>query len=150
MRTPHYLAGGIGAYAAPVSEEPSVIVSVQKLGNGYMIELQTNPKQPERPPVKHAPNPFAGLDPDELVDQIIDGFGSLARSINDKSAGEDWKSDDNRKNVRDAFRLMFPSMSSHIDDAVSTELPPVYIEPRHERLVFETKEKLFEYLTSNL
>lgn len=145
---PAYIAGA--QYLSPTSEEPSVVVSVQKLENGYMLELRTNPKQPKPRVVKRTPSPYVGQDPEELIDQILDGMSAVVRTINDKGAGEDWKDEDNRRQVREAFRIMFPSMASQIDQAVSDEPEPVYIEPQHERLVFETKEKLFEYLTKNL
>lgn len=147
---PQYVTGGMGAYLSPQSEEPSVVVSVQKLGNGYMLELRTSPKRPPLPRPVHVPSPFAGQDPDELIDRMIDGLGGLVRSINDKGAGEEWKDEENRKQVRDAFRVMFPSLTGNIDRMVSDEPVQVYEEPRHEQLVFETKEKLFEYLTKNL
>ena len=147
---PQYVPGGIGAYLSPQSEEPSVVVSVQKLGNGYMLELRTNPPRPKPRIVKYTPSPFVGQDPDELIDQILDGMSAIIRTINDKGAGEDWKDEENRKQVRDAFRIMFPSIASQIDRSVSDEPETTYEEPRHEQLVFETKEKLFEYLTKNL
>lgn len=145
---PAYLPGS--SYVAGFSEEPSVVVSVQKLGNGYMLDLRTNPKRPPLPRPVHVPSPFVGQDPDELIDQILDGMSAIIRTINDKGAGEDWKDEENRKQVRDAFRIMFPSIASQIDRAVSDEPETTYEEPRHEQLVFETKEKLFEYLTKNL
>lgn len=82
---------------------------------------------------------------------MIDGMGALIRSINDKGAGEDWKDSDDRKQVRDAFRVMFPGMSSQID-RLTSDLEDVasYEPPRHENLVFESKERLVEYLTKNL
>ena len=146
--SPAFLPGS--SYVAGFSEEPSVVVSVQKLGNGYMLDLRTNPKRPPLPRPVHVPSPFAGQDPDELIDRMIDGLGSLVRSINDKGAGEHWKDEDDRRQVREAFRIMFPGLTSSVDRLVSDEPEPTYEEPRHEQLVFETKEKLFEYLTKSL
>lgn len=143
-----YLPGS--SYVAGFSEDPSVIVSVQKLGNGYMLDLRTNPKRPPLQKPVHSPSPFVGQDPDELIDRMIDGLGGLVRSINDKGAGEDWKSEESRQQVREAFRIMFPGLTSNVDRLVADEPEVPYEEPRHEQLVFETKEKLFEYMTKNL
>ena len=140
----------IGRYPLGGNGEPSVVVQVQKLGNGYVINLRTNPPYPKRRPIARVPSPFVGQDPDELIDRILDGLSAVVRTINDQGAGELWKDEDNRKQVREGFRIMFPSMAATIDSAVSDEPEPVYEEPRNEQLVFETKEKLLEYLTKNL
>lgn len=142
---PAYLAVGSG-----YGDGPSVFVSVEKLGNGYQIDLRTNPPRPKPRVVAHAPSPFVGRDPDEIIDQIIDGLGSLVSSIQDKGAGEDWKDGEHRVKVRETFRVMFPSMARQIDDVVSDEPEPVYEEPRHEQLVFESKKSLMEFLEKNL
>jgi hypothetical protein len=147
-----YIPGGVGAYLTPEfsNKAPSVLIDIQKLENGYMLTLTTNPEQPKPRIVKHTPSPFVGQDPDELIDRVLDGLSALVRTINDKGAGEDWKDDENRKQVRDAFRVAFPNLSNQIDQAVSDEPVPQYVEPRHEQLVFETKQKLFEYLMKEL
>lgn len=136
--------GYLGA-AMPGSGRPSVSVGIGKVGNGYIVKLQTSPVQPKPP--RLAPSPFVGMDPDELIDRILDGMGALIRTVNDKGAGEDWKDGDDRKQVREAFRVMFPDMARKVDRAIE---PVEYIEPRYEHLVFESKEDLLEYLKTNL
>jgi hypothetical protein len=144
--------GGMGAYLSPAfsSKAPSVVIDIQKLENGYMLTLTTNPEQPKPRVVERQTSPFVGQDPDEIIDKMIDGFGAVIRAINDKGAGESWKDDEDRAQIREAFRVMFPGVSRQIDQVVSDEPVPQYIEPRHEQLVFETKQKLFEYLMKEL
>lgn len=144
---------GVGDYipAAPsLGVGPKLEVNIAKLGNGYTLALQVHPEPPKRRKVQHTPSPFVGQDPDELIDKILDGMSALIRTINDKGAGEDWKDGGDRKQVREAFRVMFPGMATQIDRAVSDEPPPTYQEPRYEQLVFESKEKLIEFLTKEL
>lgn len=122
---------------------PSVSVKVDKLGNGYVISLQTHPKSP--PSVVLRQNPFEGMDPDELIDKLIDGMGALLRTIHDEGAGENWKDSDDRSQVREAFRVMFPQMARSVDQSVAS-----YEQPRYDNLVFQSKKDLMEYLDKNL
>lgn len=143
---------GVGAYLNPTSVGiplvPTVTVSIGKIDNGYVLKLNTIPKR--RAPRVVAP-PFAGMDPDEMIDKIVDGMGALIRSINDKGAGEDWKTDEDRAKVREGFKAMFPNLVPppvHADDvaiAVGEDLAP-----RSESRVFESKIDLIKYLTENL
>ena len=124
---------------------PSVSVSVQlaKVGNGYTIQLQTHPPMPSaRPP---GPTMFEGMDPDEMIDKMIDGIGALMRTIHDKGAGEDWKASEDRAQVREAFRVMFPPLANKADRAVVQ-----YVPPRYDNLVFQSKKDLMDYLDRNL
>jgi hypothetical protein len=119
---------------------PSVVIAIQKLGNGFVTTLQTNPTPAavqQGPPIEEA-------DPDEQLDQLIDGLGAFFREINDKGAGEGWKEGEDRQKVRAAARLMFPQFSGQIARYTKSE------RPRYEQLVFESKDMLLEYLTKNL
>jgi hypothetical protein len=134
---PAYLVGN-----APHRGHPSVVIDIQKLGNGFVVTLQTNPK----PPVVQQGPPVEEVDPDEQLDRLIDGIGAFLREINDKGAGEGWKDGEDRQKVRAAARLMFPSVlgSGRVAHYTTQE------KPRYEQLVFESKDMLLEYLTKNL
>lgn len=140
---------GMDGYLSSVGVGPghssTVDVSISKVGNGYTVQLQTSPPPPKPP--KFQPSPFVGMDPDELIDRILDGMSALIRTVNDKGAGEDWKDGDNRKQVREAFRVMFPEMARKVDLAVESI---EYVTPRQDSLVFETKVALMKYLNENL
>ncbi len=124
----------------PYQSAPSVSIGIQKLGNGFVTTLQTNP------PVVHTHRaPVGGdLDPDEALDHLIDGIGAFLREINDKGAGEGWKDGEDRQKVRAAARLLFPQFSS----PTVPEEPQEH--PRYEQLVFESKAAMIEYLNKNL
>ena len=141
----------ISSYAPGTQRLPSVVVSVNKVGNGYSLALQTNPKRRMPRAVSPVENPFEGKDPAELIDNMIDGMGALIRAINDKGAGDgDWKGEDDREKVREAFKVMFPGMARNIQQLTEASDEEPQEEPRFESLVFETKKSLMEYLEKNL
>jgi hypothetical protein len=128
-----------------VSAAPSVSVKIQKVGNGYTLQLTTNPP---RPPVAYGaePSPFDGMGQDEIIDKLVDGAGALLGRLHDAGAGESWRDDEDRQQVREAFKLMFPGVARQF--AHPPGPPPV--ESRHESLVFETKAKLMEFMEKEL
>lgn len=125
---------------------PLMNISIEKLGNGYVLSLTEYPKMPE--PTVPAPSPFEGLEPDELIDKMIDGVGALIRAINDKGAGEHWKDEEDRVQIREAFKVMFPQLARQADRLAGD--PSQYQPPRSEQRVFESKDVLVEYLVKNL
>lgn len=127
------------------SPPPSVSVKIQKLGNGYTLQLTTNPP---RPPVAYGaePSPFEGMEQDEIIDKLVDGAGALLGRLHDIGAGESWKDDAEREQVREAFKIMFPGVARQF----SRPAGPPPVESRYESLVFETKEKLMEFIEKEL
>ena len=119
-----------------------MVVQISKVDNGYTLNLQE--QLPREPVVPDFQNPFEGMDPDEIVDKMINGMGAVIRTINDKGAGESWKDDEDRQAVREAFKVMFPGLARSIRPP---RMPKV---PRYEDRVFESKETLLKYLTENL
>jgi hypothetical protein len=139
-----YLAGG-PEYVTGYANRPTVTVQIAKVGNGYTLQLTTNPKRFPAA-VAPEPSPFEGMSPDEVIDKMVDGAGAVLRRIHDAGAGEDWKEDGDRQQVREAVKAMFPGIARQIER--SQEPPP---EPsRHESLVFETKAKLMEFIEKEL
>lgn len=124
---------------------PTVYVELRKVDNGYTIQLRTDPP---RPPIRPEDfqGPYDGMDPDEIIDRMVDGLGAMVRTINDKGAGESWKDGDDRQQVREAFKIMFPQFARHAERIVRP--PPE--QPRQEHRVFETKKSLMDYLEKNL
>ena len=125
---------------------PSISISIEKVGNGYTLGLQTFPPPPKRRPP--STSPFAGMETGEVVDRVIDSIGMLSRAINNKGAGEDWKGDEEREKLREGFRALFPGVYNQIEQAV--EPPEIQVQPRAESLVFESKIALLEFLTKEL
>jgi len=124
----------------PYQSAPSVSIGIQKLGNGFVTTLQTNP-----PVVRARHAPVGGdSDPDEALDHLIDGIGAFLREINDKGAGEGWKNGEDRQKVRAAARLLFPQISYQTAQEEPQE------NSRFEQLVFESKAAMIEYLNKNL
>ncbi len=136
---------GFAEYIGAPAGEATVLVSVGKVMNGYQVVLATRPK---RKPVRPMLNPLAGMDPDEAIDRMVDTFGAFLRTIHDKGAGEDWKDGHggDRQLIRDGFKAFLPhlAVSGYQTADESTELP------RHETMVFGTKEQLMKYLDENL
>jgi hypothetical protein len=145
----------IGEYLRSTSMPmtPTLTVSIGKIDNGYVLKLNTIPK---RKMPRAVASPFAGMDPDEMIDKIVDGMGALIRSINDKGAGEDWKDGEDRVKVREGFKAMFPSLvpppiPKEEDTTFSVNAVIVDDEtPRSESRVFESKADLIKYLSEQL
>lgn len=137
----------IGAFESPSA--PSVSVQVGKVGNGYVVHLQARPERKRAPGRPRPEEPFQHLDPDQVIDKMVDGLGALIRSINDKGAGEGWKDDEDRQAIREVVKAMFPSFAGH------PQGPPAYDyeaaeQAKSEHLVFQSKEDLIQYLEKNL
>ena len=137
------------AYAGPHVSRPSLVVTVTKLYNGYVTVLQETPKQDLQPAIGPAPSPFEGMEPDEIVDKMIDGIGAVLRSFRDSEVGDDWKGSADREKVREAFKVMFPDFVQRAVQLTSQD-PVLYKEPRNETRVHESKDSLMLYLDLNL
>lgn len=147
MAYPGYNSSVVGPESfLSASAGPTASAEIQKLGNGYVVTFMTNP--PRRHPVRQQGPPLQGKDPDEIIDDLVNGLGAFMRTIREKETGEDWKDSQDRKLIRDGFRQMFPQVVSQIENAA--EEPVESERPRHEQLVFETKAAMLEYLTKNL
>ena len=144
-----------GAYIPAVysmPQMPKLTIQLVKLDNGYVVKLQEAGKKAPRA-IAPVESPFVGLEPDQIIDKLVDGVGAMLRSINDAGAGEDWKGSDNRAQMREAFKLLFPDMARHAEQLARPEDHPSEEDlhgPRHESNVFESKESLIEYLKKNL
>lgn len=146
-------AGFIPAYSAvgAPGHQPRLVVSISKMDNGYTVQLREIPKPKRRVPIAPIESPFIGMEPDEIVDKMIDGVGAIVRSFH--AEAEDWKGSEEREKVREAFKVMFPDFSRQAirltaqPDPVD---PDELREPRAESLVFESKESLMAYLDKNL
>lgn len=142
--------GYISSYSP--SALPKLTIQLVKLDNGYVVKLQEAGRKAPRA-IAPVESPFAGLEPDQIIDKLVDGVGAMLRSINDAGAGEDWKGSDNRSQMREAFKLLFPDMARHAEQlARPAELPSDedMHGPRQESNVFESKEALLEYLKKHL
>lgn len=151
MHHPFDMPGALGTGMDPAFSAPVATAFVAKVGNGYTIQFHTNPKMP--PPVRIRPvkSPFEGMDPDEIIDRMVDGVGALLRSVNDSGAGESWKESADRQQVREAFKVFFPDFAARAEQLTQTQEEQDTVElPRHESLVFEHKEELLAFLAKNL
>lgn len=136
------IAGGFGGYLQPVRGKQTQ-VDIVKVDNGYTVQLQEQiPYEP--PTATDYPNPFEGMDSDEVVDKMIDGMGAAIRAINDKGAGEGWKDDADRQLIREGFKMLFPGLTRRAQPYKAPK------QPRFETRVFESKEDLVKYLLENL
>jgi hypothetical protein len=124
-------------------------ISIGKVDNGYTVNLLEPPKLPKVEATK-SPSEMkeVNVDMDEKIDKMIDGFTAFLRHINDKGAGENWKEDNNREQLREGFKMAFPGLAR---GAYQTPGAPRHVlRARHENRVFETKEALIKYLEENL
>lgn len=130
----------------PGAEGPTLRITVLKVDNGYNLELASSPRRPKA--IAPVPSAAESMSPDEIIDRMVDGMGAFIRSINDKGAGEDWKEDGDKGRIREAVKIFFPQLAHAAARAVTTEdfLPM----PRHETLVFESKQSLMKFLETNL
>jgi hypothetical protein len=143
---PSFLAAGEPSY-------PPLTIGITKHGNGYSVQLSQSPKR--RPHRVHTPppNPLEGMDPDEIIDQMIDGVGAVLRTFRDAEVGDSWKEGEDREKVRTAFKTMFPGFTQQAVSMTEKPEPPqtdADLYGRHESLVFESKESLMKYLDENL
>lgn len=134
---------------------PTLTVAITKLDNGYVVVLQEIPKRKQRKPRVHKPqpNPFEGMEPDQIIDQMIDGVGAVLRTFRQAEAEEEWKGGEDREKVRTAFKAMFPGLAQQAIDMTEKPEPPDPEElrmPRSEQQVFGSPEELMEYLKKNL
>ena len=133
-----------GSYI-PGAEGPTLRITVLKVDNGYNLELASSPRRPQV--VAPVPGAAEGVSPDEMIDRMVDGMGAFIRSVNDKGAGEDWKEDGDRLKIREAVKTFFPQLAQQAARAVT---PEDFAMPRHESLVFESKQSLMKFLETNL
>ena len=151
MTFPGYMPGPV-EYVEGMSQ-PTLQVNIAKLDNGYVVRLQELKKRRPVSGIQRSSNPFAGLSADEIIDKLVDGMGGFLRTINDAGAGEDWKGSENRAQMREAFKMLFPGMAQNAEQLANPTDPEVEEEtrqPRQETLVFESKESLMRYLGENL
>lgn len=138
---------------AAVPMTPTMVVTVGKLDNGYVLKMSSIPKPR---PVQFVAHPLAGMDPDEAIDKMIDGVGAFMRAIHNNAAEEDWKKGEDRAKVREAIKELFPSLlppavQSEPGSAVLTqESDGAEFRAKSESRVFESKLDLIKYLTEKL
>ncbi len=142
--------GVIGTPMYVTRSAPTLKVSVLKFDNGYAVSLDEVPKPREPRRLPPPENPFSGMDPDQIIDQMIDGVGAVLRTFRDAEAGEDWKGGEDRAKVRTAFKAMFPGLAQQAVSMTQEPEEPDLQVPRKERRVFESKESLMKYLDENL
>jgi hypothetical protein len=143
---PAFLAGG------HPSESP-LTIGITKHGNGYSIQLSQSPKRRPHRVRELPPNPLEGMDPDQIIDQMIEGVGAVLRTFRDAEVGDTWKEGEDREKVRTAFKTMFPGFTQQAVQMTEKPEPPqtdAELYGRHESLVFESKESLMKYLDENL
>lgn len=125
----------LGATLGPGPKEPKISIGVTKVDNGYHVVL-VGQRKPD--PVE----PLTQLSEDERIDRMVDGLSAFLKYVNGKGVeGDEWKDDsDLKEKMREGFKTLYPGAAA----------PRAYTLPRQEQRVFETKEKLIEYLTQNL
>jgi len=133
-----------GSYI-PGAEGPTLRITVLKVDNGYNLELASSPRHPQA--IAPVPSAAESMGPDEIIDRMVDGMGAFIRSINDKGAGEDWKEDGDKGRIREAVKIFFPQLAQQAQRVAHNPLANL---PRHETLVFESKQSLMKFLETNL
>jgi hypothetical protein len=115
----------------------TVVVAIQKIDNGYVINLVEAPKRPEK---RTGPR-----NPAVTIDDMIDGIIDFNKNMEAETTGENWKGDDEERRVklREAFKKMNPGLIARM-----AEGPPP--EPRVEHKCFAFKVDLLKYLEENL
>lgn len=148
MNGNEYVAQAQGLSAHVDYPEFKLTISIQKADNGYFVGLVEPPdlkayKEARRRERQERMKKLSGSI-DERIDAMVDGVVAFQKFVLDKSAGEDWKGEDMREKMREGVKVAFPGIMREI---TAGEPPP---QARQEQMVFETKEKLLEFLTKNL
>jgi len=132
----------LSGYGTAPGLHNSVTVTVSKVDNGYQTWLTGPP--PPAPPRPQPLSHLAGLTEEEVADRLIDGISALMRYMNDKGAGETWKDGGDRETLREAFKVLFPGITSRIAEPLEPMIA------KSETRVFESKDALLEYLAKSL
>ena len=112
-------------------------VAINKMDNGYTMELYDPPKFPEEEEEAEI------VDEGEKIDKMIDGMVSFAKYFNNRSTGENWKEEDDKEKLREGFKVLFPSFNRGMGQVKAYQA-------KNEQRVFENKKDLIEYLEKNL
>ena len=122
--------------------EGKLIVNISKVDNGYSVTLIEAPLVGFRKPPTDA-------EINKKIAEMVKGILDFNKGVNAAAgtAGEDWKRADSAPNLPklvESFKAMHPNMAEQMKDEIC---PP---QPRIERLVFDSLEKLLSYLAANL
>lgn len=114
-------------------------LEAMRVKNGYVITFRRSYDRNLPPP---GPPLEDGMSEEERIDAMVEAIAAFIGFINDKGAGEDWKSGGNREKIRAGFKAMVPRGFTHQHSVFQ---PP----PEPEQLVFKSKQELISFIEEN-